>query len=178
SRLRSSPLSGSAVLVCFSLMFRPPPPSSLFPYTTLFRSLRGEAGDGGGVKGRRGGGHAASSASVATDTTTAKSPSPSSGRSSSPPYSNRRPPVLLDRSPTVHRPHVQQSAKRGSCSRIIAHSARIHATRAATMSAVTGTGSPSNVAIIAIRSSLSPPAPAAGASWGSCDTSQDQLRAG
>src|SRR2546421_12359126 len=48
----------------FFLMIRPPPRSTLFPYTTLFRSLRGRAGARGGkgsvrVPPRAGGGQAA-----------------------------------------------------------------------------------------------------------------------
>src|SRR3712207_7781951 len=32
--------------ICFFLMIRRPPRSTLFPYTTLFRSVRGRAGHG------------------------------------------------------------------------------------------------------------------------------------
>src|SRR5438876_8326672 len=39
------------MFVFFFLMLRPPPRSTLFPYTTLFRS-RGRAGQGGGRGGR------------------------------------------------------------------------------------------------------------------------------
>src|SRR5256885_7431923 len=41
-------LSFSCVLFFFFLMIRRPPRSTLFPYTTLFRSLEGQ-GDGGGA---------------------------------------------------------------------------------------------------------------------------------
>src|SRR5690606_14677294 len=36
-----------SILLCFSSTLRAPPSSTLFPYTTLFRSAGGDAGDGG-----------------------------------------------------------------------------------------------------------------------------------
>src|SRR5206468_11740084 len=49
--------AGPSVLLCFFLLLRPPPRSTLFPYTTLFRSRA----DGRGARAleHRGRGHAA-----------------------------------------------------------------------------------------------------------------------
>src|SRR5437762_7462351 len=45
--LSTSPASRTPACSCFCLMIRRPPRSTLFPYTTLFRSHRGAAGRGG-----------------------------------------------------------------------------------------------------------------------------------